>query len=348
MNEKERKKRRGRGRSHGIAAWLLGLLLIALLTGCGGQEEAVAVLNGENISLSEAVFYTRLNQQQWEQAYAETFGMDFWTQTLHAETGTFAQELKRQVMDTICQIHLMNAHAEEYGVSLSKEEEKEIAGRVQDFMDTHSKEVREAAGADKKLVKELLRQRMLADKVAEAMVADYEPQVSHEEAALGKMTYCLFSTLGTYDTEGNHQGVTTEERKVIEEEANSFAQRCGELGDINAAAQEAGRTCIDVFFNDNTDGGVHEKVAALVRTLEQGQCAGPVSTEEGYYVVQYISALDEEATARNQEALIQQKKALRCQEMYEAWLEEADFTIVQEVWDTIQVTEIQFLGDSEG
>lgn len=342
MFEKKRKKIRGaRAR---LAALLLGFLLTALLTGCGETEESVAVLNGEEIPLSEAVFYTRLNQQQWEQAYGETFGMDFWTQDLNAETGTFADELKRQVMDTICQIHLMNAHAKEYGVSLSREEEKEIDKRVQDFMDSHSKEVREAAGADKKRVKELLRQRMLADKVAQAMVADYEPQVTEEEAALGKMTYCLFSTLGTYDTEGNHQGVTTEERKAIEAEANSFAQRCGELGDINGAAQEAGRTLIDVYFNDKTDGGVHEKVADLVRTLEEGQCAGPVSTEEGYYVVQYISVQDETATAQNREALMEQKKAQRCQEMYEAWLKEADFTIDQELWDTVQVTEVRFLG----
>ena len=271
----------------------------ALLTGCGKGGKTVATLDGEKISLKEAVFYTRLNQQQWELAYAESFGTDFWTQTLNEETGTFEEELKRQVMDTICQIHLMNSHAKEYGVSLTREEE--------------------------------------------AMVADYTPSDSQEEAALGKMTYCLFSTLGTYDRAGNHQAVSKEELGEIQAEAQAFAQRIQELGDIQAAAEEAGRTCIDVYFNENTNGGAHEKIANQVRTMEVGQSAGPISTEDGYYVIQYVSQMDQQATKEHQEALVQQKKAQKCQEIYEGWLSAAKFVIDQEVWDEVEVQQVMFV-----
>lgn len=322
---------------------VLACCLAALLTGCGKGGKTVASLDGEKISLEEAVFYTRLNQQQWELSYTETFGKDFWTQKLNEETGTFADELKRQVMDTICQIHLMNSHAKECGVTLTREEEAQVEERVQDFMDSHSEEVREAAGADAKTVKRLLTERMLSDKVAEAIVADYEPAVSQEEATLGKMTYCLFSTMGTYDKAGNHQAVTREEREEIGAAAQSFAQRTQELGDIGAAAEEAGRTCIDVYFNENTDGGAHEKIAEKVRTMEPGQSAGPIQTEDGYYVIQYVSERDEQATAEYKEALIQQKKAQRCQEIYEGWLSAAEFSIDQEVWDQVQVDQVLFM-----
>lgn len=328
------------------STWALLVVIFcaaALLTGCGKGGKTVATLDGEKISLKEAVFYTRLNQQQWELAYAESFGTDFWTQTLNEETGTFEEELKRQVMDTICQIHLMNSHAKEYGVSLTREEEALVEERVKEFMDSHSQEVREAAGADQKLVKKLLQERMLSDKVAEAMVADYTPSVSQEEAALGKMTYCLFSTMGTYDRAGNHQAVSKEELGEIQAEAQAFAQRIQELGDIQAAAEEAGRTCIDVYFNENTNGGAHEKIANQVRTMEVGQSAGPISTEDGYYVIQYVSQMDQQATKEHQEALVQQKKAQKCQEIYEGWLSAAKFVIDQEVWDEVEVQQVMFV-----
>lgn len=319
------------------------ILVTACLTGCGSKEETVATLNDEKIGLSEAVFYTRLNQQQWEQVYAETFGEEFWTQSLGEGNGTFADELKRQVMETICQIHLMNAYARTYEIQLTKEEKADVKARVQDFMESHSKEVKEAAGADEKLVEKLLTQRVLADKVAEAIIADYEPEVTQEEAALKKMTYCLFSTMGTYDTEGNHTAVTEEEAKEIAAEAEAFAQRTAELGDILAASAEIGHTSIDVYFNDTTNGGAHQVVADLLRTLEVGQTAGPIKTEEGYYVIQYVSEYDEEATLENMDKLALVKKEEKCREVYDQWLSQAEFTIHQEVWDTVQVDQVLFV-----
>lgn len=319
------------------------LLLALVLTGCGSKEETVVTINEEEVGISEAVFYTRLNQQQWELAYAEALGADFWTQSLGEEMGTFADELKRQVMETLCEIHLMNAHAKDYEVELTKEEKANVETRVQAFMESHSPEVKEAAGADEKLVKKLLTQSVLADKVAAAMVADYVPQVSEEEAALGKMTYCLFSTLGTYDTDGNHTPVTAEEAEQIAQEAQAFANRTAELGDIVAAAEEIKHTSIDVYFNETTNGGAHELVAETLRTLEEGQSAGPIKTEEGYYVFQYVSAFDEAATKDNMERIGQAMVETRRQEIYGEWRAQAEIAIDWDVWNAVQVDQILFV-----
>ena len=330
-----------------LKKWTLSLLAILLLmtmtlTGCGSKEEIVMTIDEEEIGISEAVFYTRLNQQQWEQVYVDAFGENFWTQSLGEEKGTFGDELKRQVMETICQIHLMNARAEEYGIELTREEKADVEVRVQEFMENHSQEVKEAAGAGEKLVKRLLTERVLADKVAAAMVADYVPQVTTEEAALKKMTYCQFSTLGTYDAAGNHTAVTAEEAAQIAADAEAFAARTEELGNIVAAADEIGHTCIDVYFNDTTNGGAHEMVAEKLRTLELGQSAGPIKTEEGYYVIQYISDYDEEATGENMEKLAQVKVEEYGGEIYEQWRSQAKIVINWEIWDTVTVDRVLF------
>lgn len=324
---------------------ILLLVTVFILTGCGKNKggEIVATLGGEEIELSEAVFYTRMNQLQWEQDYAEELGDNFWNELAEGGELTYGEELKALVMDTICQTHLLNAHAEEYGVALTEEDEAQIKERVDNFMDTYGKNVKKEAGANKKLVEKLLTERLVADKVMEVMESKSEPEINEEETTLGKMTYCLFSTLGTYDLEGGRHEVTEEEEEAIWQEAWNFARRAKELGDIAAAGKEMNHTCVDVYFNDYTDGGAHEKVAERGRRLGVGQIDGPIETEEGYYVIQCITFLDEEASEEYRETLREQGKDEKARETYEGWKSQTEFVINQEVWDQVEVNEVLFV-----
>lgn len=334
------KKRRGRG-------YLLFLLLmtILVLAGCGKKKggDIVATLGEEEIGLPEAVFYTRMNQLQWEQDYVEELGENFWNELTEGGELTYGEELKALVMDTICQTHLLNAHAEEYEVALTEEDEAKIKERVSSFMDTYGKNVKKQAGANKKLLEELLREQLLADKVMEIIKTESEPEINEEETSLGKMTYCLFSTLGTYDLQGGRHEVTEDEGEAIWEEAWNFASRAKELGDITAAAKEIGHTSVDVYFNEYTNGGAHEKVAERGRRMGVGQIDGPIETEEGYYVIQCITRLDEGASEEYRETLRVQGKEEKAREIYEGWKSQTGFVINQEVWDQVEVNEVLFV-----
>ena len=63
----------------------LGLFLILCLAGgllgCKGGKASgtpVARLGEETIDLEEAVFYTRMLQEQWELSYSDSYGEDLW------------------------------------------------------------------------------------------------------------------------------------------------------------------------------------------------------------------------------------------------------------------------------
>ena len=73
----------------------LGILVVlaaVTVTGCGKREASVpraleqetgtalATLGDEPIYLEEALFYTRMLQEQWEYAYYESFGETLWQQ----------------------------------------------------------------------------------------------------------------------------------------------------------------------------------------------------------------------------------------------------------------------------
>ena len=329
---------------------LLGAALLgtaAFASGCSSaqpdsQEDGTVVAHvGENpVYLDEAEFYTRMLQEQWEAAYYQSFGSEMWQAEATEDGQTLEQVLKSDVMSLLTELHLLCAHAEEYGVELTEEEQAVIAERAENFMESNTPEVLEAAGATAERVERYLTRNELAGKTAEQIQSSYEPEIDEEAARVGKLTYCLFSVTGTYDAEGNHTPFTDEEIAETGRQAEEFAARAQELGDISAAGEEASRTLIDAYFNDSTNGGTHEKVAEAVRGMETGQVSDPIETEDGWYVVQRVSDYDESATEDNLEAMEAQARENYLIELEQEWQQEAPLVIEEEVWDTVQIDQM--------
>ncbi len=323
--------------------FLLALCLwAAALAGCGRREQALeqtetARLGDEKIYLEEAVFYTRMLQEQWEEAYGPYYGADMWQEKFEGGEATFAQILKSDVMESLKRIHLLTAHAEEYGVELSREEKRAVAERAEAFMESNTPSVLEAAGATKELVEHFLLRNELAAKVDRTVRENCSPEVDPEEARVGRLTYCLFSTMGTYDSEGNHHPFTEEELEKIREEAGLFAKRASELGDISAAGEEISHTVIDVYFNDRTDGGAHELVAQAARELPVGGVSGLIGTDDGYYVVQRVSEYEEKASGEYLEELRQAARENYCLELLKEWEAQTPLEIEEEIWENVRV-----------
>lgn len=338
-------KRAGKNKIKFLAG-TLALLMLAGLCLCGctrskkQEEKPVARLGEDVIELKEAVFYTRMLQEQWEEAYYEYAGSGMWQKDFDDEGRTFADVLKQDVMDTLTRIHLLCVHSQEYDVTLTTEEKARVAKRAEAFMDSNTPSVLEAAGATKEVVEELLLENELAARVSEVIQEGYTPQLREEETVVGKLTYCLFSVMGTYDKEGNHNPATQEELDKIRKEAEEFSARARELGDIAAAGDEISHTVIDVFYNDNTDGGAHPLVAETARKLGLLEVSEALETEDGYYIVQRVSDYDEEASAQYKESLIMQKKDAYLNELLGVWEEETPLVIDEELWDTVKIEEM--------
>lgn len=341
ISEENRKRT---GLRCGRSLWAVSLAVLMLLAGCAQKDGAweeertpVAALGDETIYLDEALFYTRMLQEQWELAYYESLGSGMWQQESEEGGKTLEQLLKEDVMSMLTEIHLLGAHAKEYGIALTEEEKQEITVRAAGFMESNTPAVLEAAGATEESVELYLTHNELAAKTAEKIKSSCEPVIDEEEAAVGKLTYCLFSTTGTYDADGNYTSFTEEEREAIRVQAEAFAARARELEDITAAGEEVSRTVIDVYFSEQSSGGAHEQVADEARGLEEGGVSGLIETEDGYYIVQKISDYDESATRENMESLEEQAREDYLLELEAAWEAETPLTVDEEVWGAIVI-----------
>ena len=321
---------------------ILFVLCMSLL-GCGretsAEDPAAFLVNGEPVGLREWNFYVRMNQMQWEKEWLDAYGDDMWSQTADEEKGTtMAEQLKEEVMESICRIHLAGQHAEEYGVSLDEEKKQEIRERAASFMEGYHEALLAYAGADEDFVFEQLSGRELSFLVAEACVADYEPEISEEDVRREGILYVLISTTGLRDAEGNLEPFSQEEVERRTQVAKDVFEAARESGDLQAAAEAEGLTPIKGSMGKSNEGdGQEPRMLDAARALKVGEISDPVWTEEGWFLVQHTSDYDEEGTAYYRERLIRRAREEEYERIYDGWRKEAQITVHQEVLDQVDV-----------
>lgn len=323
---------------------VFAICMMLFLSGCGKTESEARPamsLNGEEISLREWNFYVRMNQMIWEKDELETYGEEMWSTEVSEDGRTMADHLKEQVLDTIMQTHLMNQHAEEYGTELTEEDRTKIAEQAESFLGTYHDSLLTFAGADRPFVEEKLAETRMAEKVAQAMAADYEPELEEASYHQEGICYVLVSTTGMRNEDGTLMPFTEEEVSLRTETARRVARKAQENGDLKGTAEAEGLTPIESSMgNTNVYDGKEPRMLNAARKLKVGEVSDPIETEEGWFVVQHTNADDSDGTAYWKEYLTEQAKEDYCTAIYEGWKQDAEIILYEDVMDTVIVNDV--------
>ncbi len=195
-------------KKNAMKAVALALCTGLLFTGCGIQKNATVVNidNGaDKITLGYANFYARYTQSMYDPVYRSYYGDDYWT----TDDNEMMNSVKEDVMKGIKDDYVLVAHAADYDVKLSDDDEKAIGEAVDKFFENNSDEAINELGATKDLVKEYLTNKTIATRVRTA-IEESEPEETTEETA-GE------------DTEGEEAtGETTEEESYTDKTINGW------------------------------------------------------------------------------------------------------------------------------
>lgn len=333
----------------------LFLTVVILLSGCGSgkeagqmqpsdgtawaeQEETAAfTVNGEEIGLREWNFYVRMNQMQWEKAYLEECGDGMWSQTEEDGT-TWADSLKEEVFETICQLHLMNQWADEHEINLSEEALQDVSERSSEFMKAYNEALLDYAGADETFIYERLQERERADLAIETLASECEPKIPEEDYHREGICYVLISTTGLRDEEGNLTPFTDEEVERRTQLAFSLSEKAKASGSLKTDAEAEGLTPIEYSVGKTNDYEVREhRMLDAARALSAGEVSDPVETEEGWFIVQHTNDYDEDGTAYWKTYLEDLAREEYYQKQYEQMREAADIRRNQEIMDQVNV-----------
>lgn len=271
-------------------------LVLAGLSGCSREEfnaEAAAVtVNDDTISAGLLRFATRYAQAQYESLY-QAYGMtNAFNQDLYGNGVTLGESLVESMASQLTDAVLAEQKMDEYGVSLTEEDEASITEAASAFLEDNDQEVLDLIGADQATVERYLELVVIQDKMEEAMSADVDTEVSDEEAAQRRIQYTLFTpvteeeTEGESETEGDSEAASEAASEADTEAASEGAQETEASEETEAASEAeteaASETETEVSTEAQTASLEENEDAAATQSAEEDEteAASEAVTEE--------------------------------------------------------------------
>lgn len=309
-------------------AGVLALLFVmtTALTGCSGSNtldstaEAMNV-SGVSVPLGEVNFYLRYQQTQMQSFYGSYFGEDFMNQDLMGLGTPYGETVRDTVVETLQEYYVVEAHAEELGISLTDEEKNAASEAAKAFLAANDSKALSAMTADEATVTHVLEMMALQNKVYNDRAATIDTEVDPEEAAQKRISYVMTSTAGTSDADGNVTELTEDELSEKKELMEAILSEAEESGDLNAAAEAHELSATSTTYGKD-DSVLDDAVKNAADALAEGEFSDVIEAENGYYIVYMENTYDEDATQTKIQSILSQRE----REAYDAWytpLEEA-------------------------
>lgn len=166
-----------------ILGIVLGFILTISLVGCGDSKveqvdtttkstsQIVAINAGESaVYLDEAMYYAYTAQATYETLFISEGKEIDWNSEMK-EGISWQQGVKSTVLDDICRRECMYSLAEEYNVSLSEEDEKEIAVYVENFFKNSNEKLISKINIERERLTYVFEKQKIAKRVEEIMTA---------------------------------------------------------------------------------------------------------------------------------------------------------------------------------
>lgn len=317
-----------------LVALLMAMTMVMSMAGCGKVDanQAVAQFGDTKITADVADFYARFQQAQYETYYAGFMGDDMWNG--EAEAGvSYEESVKESVMDSLQTLYVLDAHKEDYGVSLSKEEQEAIQQTAEAFIEGNESKDLEAISGTTETASKVLELLTVQEKMRIAMTKDVNTDVSDEEAAQKSMQYVYFS-YNKISEDGTSTPMTEEEKEALKKEAEAFREESKGQADFVAFAEEKGYTASKLTFDSESDAPSEVLVAAMDK-LKSGEVSTVVEDAAGLFVGKLESEFDREATDKKKDVIISERKAEMFEKLCEEWKEEAKIKVNKSVWNKI-------------
>lgn len=352
-----------------VSVTMIGAMTAALLAGCSnsGQsgsgagssvaaKDAAVTMDQGSVSMGEAKLYAYVMRSQYEAYY----GSEIWD--MEIEDGkTFGDSMKEMVTQQLIQMIILSGQADDYGVSLSDEDNTAVEEYVSNFKTNIGEDVMTAEGITEDDIRSVVQKSTLSGNVYEAMFSKEQAELTDEEktdAVCIKVQHVLISTADTTktDEDGNQVDMTDEEKTAYTEQQKATAeevlQKAQNGEDFQALSDEYSAENAGFEFSFDKNGYDPVNQTSMVEpfytaawTLGEGEISGLVESDYGYHIIKCISLNDEEATQASIENAESTKKTASLEEKLTKLMDEASYTESPE-WQAFKITSEAASGES--
>lgn len=294
-------------------------------------DDVVLTVGKSEITYRELLIY----QLQIKNKYEPSLGEDIWN--FKIEDGkTFSDMAKEELLSEVTKIKVVVQQAEKLEIALEDSEKDEVEQEVVEYMEKITKEDQKKYGITQDMVRHVLQDNYLAEKVYTVTTNEVNTDISDEEAKQIKLEMLMVMTKGE-DKNGNQINLDEKQKATAKKRAEAMQKQALEVEDFQSFASAN----TDASYVDFTLGkGDNKEIEDVAFSLKEGEISPVIETSEGFVILKLISDFDEDATATKKEQIIEEQRDAIFVAKYKVWSGEYKITQDAKLWDLVNFTDL--------
>ena len=269
------------------------------LAGCGKNgakidgSKTLMTVNGEDLRMGVASFYTRFQQAQMYQFYSMYFGSGaaiFDTVEDEATGKTYGDDIKEEVLSELEKLVIINQHADEFGVSLTDEQKANITAAAEAYIASNDQAVLDKVGAAKEDVEKLLTLQTVQSLMMDPIVKDVDREVPDEDAQQTTLTYVAVNVA---EEEASETSEAEAQSEAAVSEATTSEATTSEATTSEATAES--ETAVSEATASETSAVESEAAVSETAAVESEAAASETAAVESEAAVSETAAVESEA-----------------------------------------------------
>ena len=332
-----------------IRSYLAAILMAALVlvtVGCGeaeiAEENADAVFRyaGKDVSLGEVYLYANTVIEDYESIY----GNEIWGTSISVskdDTANMEDVTRRDIIENIVHVKMLNAKASDYKVALTEDDEKTVASETDAFYAKLTDDQIHDMQLSYDLVKSVMQENMVARKVYDKIIGEAGIEVSDEEARETTF-YDLYFECYAVASSGDVTGFSEDEKAAQYDRAvqayNTLINPIESGINDGTSSSNSNSTNIEglaeyyglqnssyyTMTPSEIKGIYGEEIYDSLYSLEDGSYSLVTESEYGYHIFYMKALTDRNATDLHKEDIIKTKKNEYMEELYGEWKNDID------------------------
>lgn len=313
-----------------ILVFFMTAVCLFTLAACDKQQEQVEgtivyEFGDAVITYGEFFIYAKTVEED----YQKTYGNGIWSLDITTDTGTSTVKdiTIQDLIYDINRVKVLISQAEDMKLALSDNEKAEAENAANTFYSGLTEEDKKTSEVTKEIVTQVMEENMLAKKVYDAKIAEYDFEISEEEARMTTFYDMVFECY-TMKEDGSVEEFTEEKKATQLEKANEALSSIAQGEDVSCEdiVDKYNLKYSDTYTMSKTEmiEEYGESVTDKLLALTDGEISVVVQSEYGYHIFKMIQSNNEELTKKNKEEIIAKKQKEYFNGVYEEWLKEYD------------------------
>lgn len=298
------------------------ILFLITVSGClnRNQNDYIATVEGEKISLEEFKVYLYIAQQEFEKLGDE----DIWDTSF--EAGLTAEEAaKERALDSLVHVKISTKQAKRLNISLTEEQKEQAKLDASRFLNSLTdSQLQNIAITEDKMLK-IMEEKAIYKEVYEEVTKNFE--ISEKDFQNSYKAYISkkdnlnalkldieYIFISPVSTDKAQQDILNQAKEVLQKakEGKDFKQLVDEYSKSNEIIIDSGKETIE-------KGKYIEKLEDIAFNLKQGEVSDLIIVDSDYYIIKLNDRIESSIKEEYRNKYIKQKKDEIFEQEYSNW-----------------------------